>query len=394
MRFFLTVAAALLFVACNREKDIAPELHYAGQANMTIAELLEYHTVGSYDSFDSIPAGTVITGIVTSSDQHGNCYKWMTIQDGTGAIKIKIDDSSLYPKYRIGQRVYVECGNMVIGDYRKEVQIGYWIDGAMAGISSSQEDLYIFRDGIPGAEPEPIIINSADDITDATYGHLVKIVNCSIKNGGIATFSEPNANTDRIIVMSDHSELVMRNSSYADFAQEIMPSGDGVIYGVLGRYNATPQLYLRSAEDVQFIRTESLPAFIPDENSIGAGGWTVVNEEGWGYWTNHNSFKIYNPNVSPINSWLVSPTFSNLQNRTGVYFTLSQETDGTAVRAVKYTTQYDPAHPTDGWTDYTLGEVIPAEVTSNPNFRIAFQFNGGNGAWWQIKGINFYARVQ
>ncbi|MBR0077727.1 MAG: hypothetical protein IJP72_04940, partial [Bacteroidales bacterium] len=61
----LAVIAALLLVggvSCDKELDVAPVMTYDGQANMTIAELNLLHSVGSEDSFDSIPAGTVISG--------------------------------------------------------------------------------------------------------------------------------------------------------------------------------------------------------------------------------------------------------------------------------------------------------------------------------------------
>ena len=84
-RMILAVLPLLLLgAACNKELDEAPVLTYHGSANMTIEELLSYHTVSGTDSYSEIPAGTVITGVVTSSDHAGNCYKYLTIQDETG----------------------------------------------------------------------------------------------------------------------------------------------------------------------------------------------------------------------------------------------------------------------------------------------------------------------
>ncbi len=87
----ILVVAVLLLLAsasCNKELDNAPFITFDGSANMTIAELLALHTVGNVDSYDSIPDGTIICGIITSSDAAGNCYKFITIQDETGGIQI------------------------------------------------------------------------------------------------------------------------------------------------------------------------------------------------------------------------------------------------------------------------------------------------------------------
>ena len=218
---------ALLAAGCNKELDVAPVLTYPGTANMTIEELLSYHTVSGTDSYSEIPEGTVITGVVTSSDQEGNCYKYLTIQDETGAIMIKVDDSHLYPKYSIGQRIFVECDGLVIGDYRKNKQLGLWVDGAMTGISSSREDMYLHRDGVCGAEPEALVITSKNELDESMYNRLVKLEGCHFEDGGKANYCDAGANTSRNIVMGDNTEIVLRTSSYATFANTLLPEEIG-----------------------------------------------------------------------------------------------------------------------------------------------------------------------
>ena len=68
--------AALLMQGCDLEQDVAPMPTFDGEANTTIAELLAMHTIGSEDSYDSIPVGSniVICGYVTTSDEWGNNY--------------------------------------------------------------------------------------------------------------------------------------------------------------------------------------------------------------------------------------------------------------------------------------------------------------------------------
>ena len=59
----------------------------------------------------------VIRGEVTSSDESGNVYRELYLQDATGAIDFKIGRSSSYDDYKPGQILYVNCMGLVLGEY-------------------------------------------------------------------------------------------------------------------------------------------------------------------------------------------------------------------------------------------------------------------------------------
>ncbi len=76
---------------------------------------------------DTIKSGSdvIIKGIVTSSDIDGNIYKYITIQEPGGrAIKISIDAAGLSALYPLGQRVWVKCNGLYMGNYAQSPQIG------------------------------------------------------------------------------------------------------------------------------------------------------------------------------------------------------------------------------------------------------------------------------
>lgn len=67
----------------------------------------------------------IINGVVTSSDNDGNIYKYITIQESNGrAIKISIDAAGLSALYPTGQRVWVKCNGLYVGNYAQSPQIG------------------------------------------------------------------------------------------------------------------------------------------------------------------------------------------------------------------------------------------------------------------------------
>ena len=88
---------------------------FGADAFTTIADLKKLYVKHGepVEIFDPI----VIRGEVTSSDESGNVYREMFLQDATGAIDFKIGRSSSYDDYKPGQILYVNCNGLVLGEY-------------------------------------------------------------------------------------------------------------------------------------------------------------------------------------------------------------------------------------------------------------------------------------
>lgn len=70
-----------------------------------------------------------IKGKVISSDQSGNIYNEVYIQDGKSekdgaAITVKLGKSSLYNEYELGRWIYVRCKGLTLGAYNGMLQLG------------------------------------------------------------------------------------------------------------------------------------------------------------------------------------------------------------------------------------------------------------------------------
>jgi len=89
-------------------------------ANTTIAELKALYK-GSPLKIDE---DLIITGLITTTDVSGNIYRSFYIQDETGAIEVKIGKSSLYNDYKLGQRIWVKCEGLTLGNYGRQSSEG------------------------------------------------------------------------------------------------------------------------------------------------------------------------------------------------------------------------------------------------------------------------------
>lgn len=84
--------------------------------HITIADLLKMYTPGSEKPV-TIEQDLWIGGKVNSSDEAGNIYKSIFIQDETAGVEIKIGRYSLYNEYKPGQTVYVYLNGLTVGMY-------------------------------------------------------------------------------------------------------------------------------------------------------------------------------------------------------------------------------------------------------------------------------------
>ncbi len=408
----LAILVAGCFAGCNTEPDIAPIPSYSGEANTTIAELLDLHQIGSSDSYDHISedsADIVICGIVTSSDEHGNCYKYLNIEDGTGGIQIRINNSYLYKKYRVGQRIFVKCNGLDLGDYRKLPCLGIWANGSIQQIPSNKVSRYVFLDGAP--EPfTPAIrlatIPGAADMPDTYYNRLAVLENASFIEGGTANFSEDNSATSRDIVMADGTTITMRTSNYADFRQETLPTGTGTVTGILTRYNNTIQIVIRDLDDLQGFGNAPHTADIFTVNYGNAfeDGWLRISSGSeWTVLSNSSFTGFLIQPQSETDSWLISPAI-NLSGTVEPLLTYSHRISGNSENAAMkcfYTLNYTGDVNTTEWTEIPVDGYsstfrderfkMPASACTS-SFRFAFRYSG-NGTIWAIRNINISATV-
>lgn len=394
---------AAILVGCDTTPDVAPMPTFVGDANTTIAELLAMHEIESEDTYDSIPVGSniIISGVVTTSDEWGNNYKYINIEDETGAIQIKINSTALYNKYKPGQRVYVKCDGLVLGDYRKLPQLGMWANGSMQAIPSFKTYLYLFPDGAPMGGYNPKIMTTiprAEDIPSTDYNRLVLLEGATFVEGGIANFSEASAATSRDIKMADGTTIVLRTSNYATFANEILPVGTGNITGILTRYNNTVQIVINSPADlVGFtvpLEYQNIYS-VNYSNAFNEGWFQTGTGNPWQTLTNSSFNGFVNNPAANQDNWLVSPAI-DLSNANSPVLSFThrapQGFNNTSMK-VFYTSNYTgdvnttlwnelPLSISDGMTGSVNESIILPPGAQSSGFRLLFRMIGQSSSWY------------
>ena len=232
----------------------------------TIAEVKAAFALASTNNV-TITEDIIIEGYVSSSDESGNVYKTIYLQDApenpTQGLVVSVDAVSTYTSYPQGSKVYIKLKGLAFGKYGNVLQVGYMNLDPVTNTSEFgriPEKLvkeHLVRSCAPKAQivPKVITLSQLSSSIDPLIGALVQVNNAEFPVNLLCNVYAPNGTSvDRRIVdptrPADASTRVVRNSGYATFASEQLPSGNGTFVGVLSRYNSTYQFYINRVSDL------------------------------------------------------------------------------------------------------------------------------------------------
>ena len=120
-KIYTILASALCLASCSEFEPVFTA-KYDDPAAQEPVEMETNVTIADFTSlYDGAPLEIrndyVFDGIVSTTDQPGNFYKSLYIQDETGGIELKIGRNSLYNEYKPGQRLYVSAKGLTLGMY-------------------------------------------------------------------------------------------------------------------------------------------------------------------------------------------------------------------------------------------------------------------------------------
>ena len=268
---YLTILALSLFAtSCMNEfdKPLYSDAPFGnneiGAATHTIAQLKEkYNSTITGNSVQQITEEIVIEGVVVANDESGNVYKQFIINDATGAMVIGVNDVGLYAMVPKGQRVRIACKDLYIGGYGKMAQIGGLYNGKVGRMNRYIYPQHVRLIGIPDPtqeEMQPTVIDASffTNENKNTLAKFVRLENVSITeaNGTETWAPEEKKNSSNVVernIKMGNTKVVLRMSTYADFANEAIPTGNLNINGVMTRYNDYWQFVISHTTDIETV---------------------------------------------------------------------------------------------------------------------------------------------
>ena len=232
---------------------------------VTIAELKDMYSYALQEQTDTakIKEDIQIKARVTGNDVGGNIYNQIAVDDGTGGILICINRGGLWGYLPVGQEILVSLKDLYIGTYGNQPQIGtpYTNNSGYTSPSRMNHTLWLEHVKLIGtADPTAVTpiefdINKIgdDEYMEENAGRLMTVKGVTLPQAnGKRTFAPEKEATSGNAVnrsVNNSTKLVVRTSTYADFAGTVMPEGKLDITGVFTRYRDTWQILMRQEGD-------------------------------------------------------------------------------------------------------------------------------------------------
>lgn len=244
----LLCVAALFIAGCSSEFSADVALGEELNTTSTLAELRSRFT----GSTVRIESDIVVAGRVTSSDRAGNFYRSLTIEQEGAAAEVMVGLDALHNDYPIGTKLYICLRDLAIGERLGVLQIGlmptatsWYATDYLA--SKAQVDQHIVRSTDPIAELMPTTLR-IEELTPIHCGRLIRIDKVQyVPDEEPAIWSGYRCFKDE-----DNHLIYTYVRTYADFADEPIPTTTGALVGIL-QYDPTGDgrylIKLRDATD-------------------------------------------------------------------------------------------------------------------------------------------------
>lgn len=217
---------------------------------------------------------------VTGNDIQGNIYNQIAVQDESGeGLLICIQKGGLFGFLPVGQEILVNLKGLYIGIYGNNVQIGVPYTNTSGRTFPSRMNINVWNEHfkILGAADASKVVPEKFDVSklkDVAYvkshrGKLMTLENVEMDKADGKLAWAPEADKDagngvsRTVKINGKAQslMVVRSSTYADFAAKAMPTGKVNLTGIFtvyatnpSKYGYTWQILLRSDSDIEDVK--------------------------------------------------------------------------------------------------------------------------------------------
>ena len=273
---YIILALCTLFVGCmDGDWDAPNGGHSRGNAAIkethviTIAQLKDKYKsqLSTAYGYAQVTEDLQIKAVVTGNDIEGNLFSQISLDDGTGAIIIGIGEGGINGYLPVGTEILISLKDLYIGNYGYQPQIGTLYESAKGQTSVGRmarmrwDRHFTYTGRVKTVTPVEFDQNK---MTDADYlaancGKLMTLKYVYFSDGGVKDYANKkdvvnNNCCERALKGLNSSNIVVRTSTYADFAADKLPVSEVNITGIFTRYNNKWQVIIRSAKDVEFVQ--------------------------------------------------------------------------------------------------------------------------------------------
>jgi hypothetical protein len=248
-----------ILISCNQPREFDVPKSLGNEENQRLQSLLQsidedQKTIVGVGYLKSlfvrgevveITANLVVKAYVASSDEAGNFFKEIYVQDHpsepTAGMKVVIDRRELHNKYNLGRELYIDLKGLYVGETRKWDGVialggGENKDQELEPISEKKATETLLRSSNALITPSTFKLS---ELSDNHIGMFVRVeqVNFMIDDHGAPLVDPFESYDSQHIIESceglQKTEFLLETSSFADFAQMPIPTKGGAIQGII-----------------------------------------------------------------------------------------------------------------------------------------------------------------
>ncbi len=230
---------------------------------ITFDQLFEKLTPGQ---ITNIQEDKYLEALVAADDQSGNIFKILVLKDmrGEKGLSMSIDENELHALYPVGQVVYVHLKDLAIGNFEGLPTLGVNSGNTVGRIPASLVRSLLIKSGRT-APVVPLKVKFSE-LNSSHFSRLIELEGMQFETATASTtyadaVSDPPLSVNHNLVDCDDNKIILRNSGFAQFANQIVPQGNGSIVVVYSFFRNAAQLLIRDVTDINF-----------DQERCGGGG--------------------------------------------------------------------------------------------------------------------------
>jgi len=347
---------------------------------------------------------TWMEAYVVSSDEGGNFYKELVLQDKPenpiAGILLLVDDNSLFETYNFGRKIYIKLDGLALWSNNGVHQLGIQNRGDVVAIPPSRIDDHIIRT-METAEMVPLQLEISEfneehenlfiQVKDVQFNRNLLREQHHYTFAGEVT--DEYDGERQLESCSTGASTILGTSTFSGFKSLYLPKNSGSINGVLTRnfYDDYFVIAVNSPDDLSFDGERCDPEFLNCSNNTSEGinvlfeedftnitslsalensGWTNLNINGGkafqpGTFDGNRYVRIsaFNTEETPLEAWLVSPPI-DLSTALDVQlsFDIMASYDNSTILSVLITEEFTGNVLNTNWK--TLDAVIPIGPTN------------------------------
>ena len=234
LALFIVSAMLLYFSSCVKQKfDTPPIKNIPVGTVYSIHQLRQmYADSGAYQ----FKTDASVYAVVTMDESAGNIYKSAYVQDTGDAVNLHLKQSG---GLSVGDSIRVYLKDVILSDYSGMFQLDNVNNDSSIVILATQD------------YKMPKEVSIQDLLAGKYQSQLIKLEDVQFAEADTGkVFSETASATNRSLEDSEGNQVDVRTSNYANFASAKVPAGSGSFVGIVGSFNGSPQLYVRSLSEV------------------------------------------------------------------------------------------------------------------------------------------------